>query len=72
MDRTLLDDLARRHALLPPVVADLAAEMAQRCALIANRRGCAMGTDDDGPLGAHIGAEILAAFTEPDTNSSAA
>lgn len=59
--------LASRLALPAPVVAQVAAEVAQRCALIANRQGCAMETNGDSPLGAHIGAAILAAFAEPDT-----
>jgi len=66
MNHTLLEAIARRHALPPPVVAQLAAAVAERCALIANREGSKTGTEA-GPTGACIGAAILAEFSaEPD------
>lgn len=61
MSRALLEDAARQHALPPLVVAQLAAAVAERCALIANREG-AQSRSQTGPTGAHIGAAILAAF----------
>lgn len=64
MNRQFLDAIARQHALSAPVVAQVAAAIAERCALIANREGSALATDDGGPLGAHIGAAILSAFAE--------
>ena len=65
MNRTLLEALARKHALPSPLVARLAATVAERCALIANREGSRAGTEA-GPTGACIGAAILAEFAAGD------
>ena len=65
MNRILLEALARQHALPSPLVARLAATVAERCALIANREGSRAGAEA-GPTGACIGAAILAEFAAGD------
>lgn len=64
MDHTFLDTLAHVHEIPAPAMKKVAARIAERCALIANRYATlsvpAAGSDD--PVGAHIGAAILAEF----------
>jgi hypothetical protein len=71
MNQALLEAIARQHALPPPVVAQLALAVAERCALIANREGSKEGTDA-APTGACIGAAILAEFTTEPNRAQAA
>lgn len=70
MDRAFLAAAARTYALPPMLVEQVAAIVAERCALIANRQGSNLAASTD-PVGAHIGAAILAAFT-PDEGQYAA
>ena len=64
MDSPAVRLLAQHHGLPPETVAAVAAQVAQRCALIANRYGAAGdGLGADAPVGAAIGAAILEAFT---------
>jgi hypothetical protein len=64
MHRDFLDTLAHVHDLPMPAVQRVAATVAERCALIANRykSGAFAQAGQPGPVGAHIGAAILAEF----------
>ena len=68
MDRALLTALARDYGIPAPAMRGLAATVAARCALIANRYDAAPVASD---VGAQIGAAILAEF-EPGPDAQAA
>lgn len=65
MHPDFLDTLAHVHDLSMPAVQRVAATVDERCALIANRyeSGAIALAGQPGPVGAHIGAAILAEFT---------
>lgn len=64
MPPDFLDTLAHVHDLPMPAVQSVAASVAERCAVIANRyeSGAIAQASHPGPVGAHIGAAILAEF----------
>lgn len=64
MHPDFLDTLAHVHDLPMPAVQRVAATVAERCALIANRyeSGAIAPAGQLDPVGAHIGAAILAEF----------
>lgn len=64
MHPDLLDTLARVHDLPMPAVQRVAARVAERCALIANRyeSGAIAQAGQPDPVGAPIGAAMLAEF----------
>ena len=59
MDRALITALARDYGIPAPAMQGLAATVAARCALIANRYETAKVASN---VGAEIGAAILAEF----------
>ena len=69
MNSAFLDTLAHVHELPSPVAQRVAATVAKRCALIANRYCGARASDADSVtdlVGSQIGAAILAEFELPD------
>lgn len=69
MPSDFLDTLARVHNLPMPAVQLVAATLAERCTLIANRyeSGAIAQAGQRDPLGPHIGAAILAKFAVRET-----